>query len=655
MKRLGGIAVSLFCAACSTGSPRPVSVEQPKEKDWVRLQNGETVSGKILSSNDNGVVIDTGGATRHIVGKHVVDFGVADRELTAEPLQAPLPPASWYPRTSSRTRVSQVEITFYEPHPLDECIGELAKGVEAFPELWLFAEPGGKLVLHDPRKWGYHGHVDQVLRCPEGQPGLSIELPSDHLPQSIAFVSPAQEMKSEERTSYAIPDVLSARVKEFSSAEAVLAAQSFTGGAARETGAGPLWAFTLPRNDRQFLYYVLDPEEKHSKVLEACFATYGGAILAPDLIVDTVAANGRTIGRVFVLPMPPGLSADGPAPEPVAIRVGRDAGVVITAAVPPRQAVVLPPRPPATIADVHISHYQVSNALRQALVVAYGTGKEATVRSRELVRETAEEHVKIDLSSLEADRFPAVAWFYHRRSFVWVEAVTGKPGAVLPVPHLRLEEKPKQVVSNAGRIPHVVPILFVGPNPTATIAAEESGAVAGGMASGLLAESLRREAGLPDILNTFGGLSSIAQAEGSSGTVPATHSNSSGSVTNIYITIPPHTDMGSLLPGSGGSQIPLAFSDAGRNYPIQWQQFNDPLGRFGGSGKNAAGYYDPQAGTWKQGYSYDPATGSLIGPPQSSTGGATPGEWKNQGIGYDANAGMTTFGPQFIFQSQRKK
>jgi hypothetical protein len=132
--------------------------------------------------------------------------------------------------------------------------------------------------------------------------------------------------------------------------------------------------------------------------------------------------------------------------------------------------------------------------------------------------------------------------------------------------------------------------------------------------------------------------------------------DSVNSVTNIYITIPPHTDLGGLggfdrLGGLGGSQLPLALSDGLGDYPLKWQQYTDPLK---GTKYNQQDFYDPGAGTWKQGYQYDPATGTLTGPPGTSQGDTATGEWTNQGIGYDALSGAITFGPQFVFKKRKK-
>src|SRR4029078_8532890 len=89
-------------------------------------------------------------------------------------------------------------------------------------------------------------------------------------PERFAFVSPAQEIKAgdgEGRRSYTLPDAVVAVVKPLSLAETLLSGQPFAGGRPSRTPNGALWAFTLPRNSRQFFVYLLDPTRKHGEIL----------------------------------------------------------------------------------------------------------------------------------------------------------------------------------------------------------------------------------------------------------------------------------------------------------------------------------------------------------------------------------------------------
>src|SRR4030095_7907127 len=115
--------------------------------------------------------------------------------------------------------------------------------------------------------------------------------------------------------------------------------------------------------------------------------------------------------------------------------------------------------------------------------------------------------VKIDVSSLPEERFPAVVWLYQRRTFAW--KTTGgylAPAAERPAPPARREAKLAKVKQSEA-IPHVIPLLFTGPKAATGGGAargwEPAAGVAGGMASALMREALGRESG--------GGVGSLTQ------------------------------------------------------------------------------------------------------------------------------------------------
>jgi hypothetical protein len=116
-----------------------------------------------------------------------------------------------------------------------------------------------------------------------------------------------------------------------------------------------------------------------------------------------------------------------------------------------------------------VSHYEVSGSVPQSVVLACGVGrptKDVTLVSRDLTPKEPDQILKIDLSSLPEERFPAVAWLYQRRSFAW--KTTGgylPPVALRPVPP-RVELKLSKVKRNEA-IPHVIPLLFTGPRASA--------------------------------------------------------------------------------------------------------------------------------------------------------------------------------------------
>lgn len=609
--------VLLSAAACTgpgaSGSP-PRSESLPSGKDSVRLTNGEVIQGRILEESAGHVSVDTGdrvvACPRGTI--YQVSYSAESYRARTAPLKPALEkpraagdvPSTWYPRTGSRDLVEQREILWYDAHPFKECVGEaLAAECLRIPELTLFAEPGGKIVLHDPKRWGYHAHVfaGDRLHKPAGKPGLAIEVPKEEaqLPDAVAFVSPSQEMLSGDdakRASYAPPDALYARVRSVTQAAAMLAAQPFGGGKPQATPTGKLWAFALPRNSSQFAVYLFDAERRHGEILKGAFAAYGDTVLAADFAVDVVGADGVTIGRVLVVPFPDGLSADGPAPDPVSIYAGpaQDPSPVTTVPVPPRQAIQLPARAPSTRADILVSHYEVSRGVPETIVLAHGVGRPSAgvkVVARELTPEKPDEVLKIDLAALPEDRFPAVVWLYQRRTFAWRNAGGYRP-QVAPLQNPAPRGGPLTKVKRNAAIPHVLPLYFQGPKQVATTVAADPGAgVAGGMASALMQDALAREAGsmLPSIsLNP-------------SATVP---SGGSGSPivnqTYLQVTVPPPGGIGGpaggLVPPVAGSYLnyhPGGYGSVTDRSVIQ----GDPFAPLAPQGhRDAAGNYWSRSG-----------------------------------------------------------
>ncbi|MBV8881311.1 MAG: hypothetical protein JO332_15200, partial [Planctomycetaceae bacterium] len=555
------------------------------------------------------------------------------------PLQTPepttesaKPSTTWLPRTDPRDPIRQTEVLFHDTHAFSECVGPaLAKAHQDLPDFRLFAEPGGRIVLQDPKQWGYHAHLPAgVLRIPAGKPGLSIELPKDEsaLPETISFVSPAQEIRAGEgegRSSYALPDALSLALRPLSAAESLLSLQPFAGGRPASTANGNLWAFTLPRNSRQFIVYLLDPARRHGEILKSAYAGYGETLLAADLIVDVLGVDGLTLGRVFVVPFPDNLSADGPAREPLTIYAGpvKDPTLVTTLSLPPREAIQLPARAASVKTDVLISHYDVAGSVPQGIVVAHGVGrptKDVTLVTRELTTKDPDVVVKIDVSSLPEERFPAVAWLYQRRTFAW--KTTGgylppiPPAAVPPRREARLAK-----VRRSEAIPHVIPLLFTGPKPAAAAApavVDPAAQVAGGMASGLLRDALYRSPG---------GVGNLTQTINAPSGDPAGKSDPGAisNVTYVYITSPPHTPGGDPSLFSSGSGV------NGSNGTLYGQHYNS----WGTGGRMFAAPGSP--GTGPGGFVMQP-TGS-----QDLTTGATYGT--GGGMIYNPQTGTTSPAP----------
>ena len=80
-----------------------------------------------------------------------------------------------------------------------------------------------------------------------------------------------------------LPDAVFAVVKPMSVAEAMLAIQPFAGGKPAATPNGKMWAFTLPRNSRQFFVYLLDQNRRHGEILKASYVGFDHSVYSPQL------------------------------------------------------------------------------------------------------------------------------------------------------------------------------------------------------------------------------------------------------------------------------------------------------------------------------------------------------------------------------------
>ncbi len=634
------LTASCMTPAAPPSEPSPAAPAAPQAdpgRDVLHLGSGERVSGRIVEETPRSVSIDRGEYVSTYPRSSVVSIDYRkDRAAPGRPLPdaepAPVqPPTSWLPRRHDREAVEQTEVLFYDSHEPADCLGaDLAKMHLELPDIALFADPGGKLRIHDPKRWGYHAHLaPQALRVPQGKPGLTIDVPKEEgrIPEWLTLVSPAQEVRvaaSEEggkaapRSSYALPDVLHARLRPLGASGAMLASQAFSGGKPATTPNGTMWAFTLPRNNRQFIVYLLDPEKRHGEILNASYIGYGDTLLAADLMVDTVGADGVTRGRVLVVPYPDSVNADGPGVEPLIVYAGplQDPTTIVRLALPPREAVQMPAKAASTRADVLVSHYDVSRHIPQSIVLAHGTGRPTqgmTLKSRELTPEAPDEIVKIDLTALPEERFPAVAWFYQRRVFHW-RWTGGRLGQSAPPTAVPPGSAgPLKRVKRHDSIAHLVPLLFTGPKPPAASSAARGAGpgagVAGGMANALLQSSLGR---------AWGGGGSTGNLAPATGSAPVSGGGESGPISNItyvYITAPPHVPSGDVGGGgygggggmtgqylstygtSGVGQLPGGYRSAFSPMPAMGT-INQNSGQISNSQGNVV--YDPQTGAVQQ-------------------------------------------------------
>ena len=570
--------LAVMAAGCATNGPAPTGglpMAGDRPDDVIHLANGEEVRGRIVKETPSEVSVERAGRVAVISRGAIYNIEYSKESYvarTAPPLRRAEPVAgsrapvsSWYPRKDGRERVEQTEILWFDRHPLASCMGpKLSAAIMSAPELTLFAPPGGRLVFHDPRLWGYHAHLfaPSAFHKPVEKPGLEIAIPeaAAELPESVAFVSPAQEMKSgedPERMSHAVPDTIYAKLAPSAHASAMLASQLFAGGKPAETPNGRLWAFALPRSD-QFFVYLYDGEGRHGPLLKTAFAAYGDTILSADAVIDMEGPDGTILGRVLVVPFPDEVSADGPAPEPVTIYAGptQDPTLVSSVPLPPRHSVQLPPRPPSTRADVFVNYYEVSQDIPAESLIAYGSERptdEVTIAPRTLTPEDRTRHLEMDLSDLKPERFPAVMWLMVRRTYLWRETGGFLPSAA-PVPPLVPAEPIRLVrVKKSDPIPHVMPILFSGPRVptpgTGPARVDPALNVAGGMADSLFRSALAREAGNVNTTINAPHLSSVPT--NGSGPGKTAGKGSLSNTTNVTVVVPPHQSAGAgLLPGA---------------------------------------------------------------------------------------------------------
>lgn len=624
-----GFLLALTVFGGCTSSPKTVGGASPSapDEDVFYLSNREVVRGKIVGEDQYRVAIQKPDGRTTVVQQNMItaaDFSADSyKARTAPPMQPPdparpanaKPTTNWIPCSDPQAAPEKaILVDWKASHEWPRCTGErLAKAHENFPEVRLFLPPSGKMVVYDRRNFGFHAHVmPKGFYAPSDQAGLSIPIPEKEgeMPEAIALVSDAGEFKAteggKERKSFVLGDVFYAGLRPLSQAQATLAVQPFAGGKPQEGAKGPLWAFGLTRSQNQWILYVLDgPERKNAKNLKSSYPACGDTILNADLIVDVEAPDGDVVGRVFVLPYPDDTPAAGDLPVTLYTGPRHDPTALATVKLPPRQELVLPPKPPGTKADVWIHAFEVTKDLPQSLVVAWGTGNPSssavTTSGRELTPDKADEKVTIDLAGRAEDEFPAVAWLYSRRTMAWRTAGGFKP----PVPELNVpasQPRPLTRVKVSPPIPHCLPIYFTGPKP---LAIKNGDPAVAGMGSGLtnavMQDALARQAGnIPNLTSNLGT---------NLGASP-TYSNT----TYVNVSVPPHT----ASPLSGSTYTP---PPSGR----YWSGTPGPAETiFAGDAKSTmGGWYDQSTGVYRnnQGQKvWDPSDPSSKWYPSNSGG-----------------------------------
>lgn len=655
------LATALSLGACSSSSKTPGSGSSDPSEDVVFLTDGKVVRGKIVSETSDSVTVSRSGRRVEIAKSTV--YAVERSEATegareaaalrpASPASAATPVSGWYPRQRADEGIRQTEVTWSDTKTLEDILGkEFAASFAKFPDFRLFAVPGGKIVFHDPRRWGYRAYVvkPNALHKPEKDSGkLDVAMPEEKdLPEAIAFLSPAQEMKStevEKRSSYTIPDCVYSKILPESQSQAMLAVQPFAGGKPAKGPNGDLWAFSLSRGISNWFLYVHDnPQRSHAKIMKTLFAAYGDTLLVPEAMIDVEAPDGTVTSRVMVLPYPDDVPLDGSAPDPVTVYSGppTDPTVVTTVALPSRQNIVLPTRRPSTKADIWVQHYDILPNIPQSIVVAHGFGDPAaqvTLVERELTQDKADERLRFDASSYPEERFPMVAWIYTRRIVAW-RTNSGMLPRVAPlmVPPLAAPNKITRFKSNPG-VSHVIPLMFAGPKPASDGGA--GAAAATGMGSSLLGDALSREAGR----NLFTPNLSVPVGTGGGG-------GSQNNITNLTVVVPPHTASTSSYGGSTSLPPSGMYLYQQPGYPSNVGVLpNGPVGAMGPIRGTTDGsvYRDPSGNVL-----YDPATGFNYTDYYLQGGGAG-GAGQSVGIGIPGFPGGGTYNVPIRRQQTRQ-
>ena len=660
---LAAVLMSPLGACTSSGeraAPSETSYMTGDEKaDSVPLRTGEVAKGRIIRVTQHEVFLETEDSIRVIPKVDIsggYNYSKANwRENTAPPI-TPAPsgqvtsralPSTWLPRNNRDDDVRGKAVYFFESHPFDHCMGQLAKPSIEIPELVLLAEPGGSITVHDPDKAfpgskpapiGFHTHLwpGDISPARTEEEGAALEIPlakGDSLLSSLAIVSPAVEIKNRdsEAKSYVPPYCLFANIKPLDAGDGLLSAQRFIGDNPKVTKLGDLFAFSLVKSSKQFLVYLHDGTGKHSDILKTSYVAYGSVILPPYLMIDVKNAAGAVVSRIFAVEFPRNVAADGPAPEPITVYSGptQDPARITDVPMPPRHSLSLPDRSIATKAVVTLSYFEIKKGIPETYVHAWGTGRpsesDVKVKSDALDPGKPDHVLRIDHSGIEEpERWPVVTWMCERRTWVWREAggLLGRRPR-LPVP--AAAPVPLTSAQLPSAYPHAIPLTFRGPKATLMAGSGSGGipaGVAGGMTSGVIGESLAREAGgavFNPIINPSLGAN-------------LTPGGGSTIVNQTYVIMgsPIHQPVS----GSGSGYPTGRFYSPGKdglNYSSPaWERLgrNSPMGPMtgtidpGGNVRDLSGnvIYDPATGGTYQGGDYgagmgatiDPVTGSLV-------------------------------------------
>ena len=592
----------LSCA--SSGAERPASLMKGDGGVDTLVTPKETFKGKIVYADGSQVRMETDRGitvipTATIVNAHLTAeterrwFPRAGASPEVAPPSTDAPSSSsWYRRHDSKVAVREELIDWHYDHDAAAaCIGrEALKHLEATPELVLHAPPGGKVVFHDFRNYGYHAHAwpKGLYQASPDSPGLAIPIPEKDAPTALAFVSFAAEystLEKHSKSSWVPPDVIYALLKGAEGRDQALRQQLFAGGGPSTTALGHLTAFALPKDLESFYIYLADDEKKsHAKVLAGTFAVFGTAILEPSAVIAVHDADGSLSARILNVPYPP--KGERPAPLSICTGTPEDAVPLTTLPnLPPRMDLVLPESAPRTKADLWIHAHDAASELPQRLLVVHGTGvstaADTVVQEQSpLTAENAAVKVTIDVSAgRKEEDYPVCAWATVKRTYAW-KTTGGRfaPGSVLARPAAPSSIRTTRVIRMAPSS-HAIPLRFVGPNPPAASSGGSAPVLGSGFADGMARDALLRDAGT--LFNPV-----ITTPLGTSG-------GSTSNNMNVTIIVPPPSTTGSL----GGSAAP----NLSGQYLRTWGTSNVGLlpGGPGGAYGNTIGTNNALTGVYK--------------------------------------------------------
>lgn len=357
-----------------------------------------------------------------------------------------------------------IECVFQAPeHTVESCLHGLGPSLLGLPDSKLFFEKDSVLRIHTPPGFEFEPHhahlfhrvdvhlVEQVLGPADAKTGiLTINLADYAKPEKLIVTSadhratPTPAAKPEAAALGAAilpPYALSFDlVSKAGGAATLLSLQPFK--YELESPLGTLQLLVTPANRGDMLLSLVDLDQKLSRTFKEAYFHYrpADAALAPRLTVEVETAAGRTWQRTGAWPVPPGAlaaikGAEGPDAFTFALRTFRKD--LIPFGPPAELMLAYPKDAPQVTANLtaRISGMRKNGSCR--LVIAHAVPDDRAARSYSfktqtvgLTHDAPEQSFGVDLSHVDASRFPVTAAVTHRLVTAW----TTKSGLYAPEP-----------------------------------------------------------------------------------------------------------------------------------------------------------------------------------------------------------------------------